>query len=47
MRKEMEAIAEPIKPAEAAAAASEFEDDNEDEPAEEQEPSILHVLNED
>jgi hypothetical protein len=47
MRKEMEAVAEPIKPAETAAAGSEFEDDDKDEPAEEQEPSILHVLNED
>jgi hypothetical protein len=47
MRKEMEAVAEPIKPAETAAAASEFEDDDEDEPVEEHEPSILHVLNED
>jgi hypothetical protein len=47
MQKEMEAVAEPIKPAEPAAVASEFEDDEEDEPAEEQEPSLLHVLNED
>jgi CHAT domain-containing protein len=47
MQKEMEAVAEPIKPAETAAAGSEFEDDDEDEPVEEQEPSILHVLNED
>jgi CHAT domain-containing protein len=47
MRKEMEAVAEPIKPAEPAVAGSKFEDDDEDEPAEEQEPSILHVLNED
>jgi hypothetical protein len=47
MRKEMEAVAEPIKPVETAAVASEFEDDNEDGLAEEQEPSILHVLNED
>jgi hypothetical protein len=45
MRKEMETVAEPIKPAEPVAEAqgSEFED----EPAEEQEPSILHVVNED
>jgi hypothetical protein len=43
----MEAVAEPIKPAETAAVAPEFEDGDEDEPAEEQEPSILHVLNED
>jgi leucyl-tRNA synthetase len=47
MRKEMEAVAEPIKPAEPAAVASEFEDDDEDDPVEEQEPSLLHVLNED
>jgi hypothetical protein len=47
MRKEMQTIAEPIKPAEPAVAGSEFEDDDEDEPAEEQEPSNLHVLNED
>jgi hypothetical protein len=47
MRKEMEAVVEPIKPAETAAEGSEFEDDDEDEPAEEQEPSILHVLNKD
>jgi hypothetical protein len=47
MRKEMEAVAEPIKPAEPAAVASVFEDDDEDDPAEEQEPSLLHVLNED
>jgi hypothetical protein len=48
MRKEIDAVAEPIKLAEPATAAqgSEFEDDDE-EPAEEQEPSILHVLNED
>jgi hypothetical protein len=46
MQKEMETVAEPLKPAEPAAAGSEFEDDDED-PAEEQEPSILHVLNED
>jgi hypothetical protein len=47
MQKEMEAVAEPIKPAEQAAVASEFEGDDEDDPAEEQEPSLLHVLNED
>jgi hypothetical protein len=47
MRMEMEAVAEPIKPAEPAAVASEFEDDDEDDPAEEQEASLLHVLNED
>jgi hypothetical protein len=46
MQKEMNVVAEPIKPAEPAAVASEFEDDDEDEPAEEQEPSLLHVLNE-
>jgi hypothetical protein len=47
MQKKMEAVVEPIKPTETAAAGSEFEDDDEEEPAEEQEPSILHVLNED
>jgi hypothetical protein len=47
MRKEMEAVAEPIQPAETATAGSEFKDDDEDEQAEEQEPSILHALNED
>jgi hypothetical protein len=47
MQKEMEAVAEPIQLAEPAAVALEFEDDDEDDPAEEQEPSILHVLNED
>jgi hypothetical protein len=47
MRKEIEAMAEPIESAEPAAVASEFEDDDEDDPAEEQEPSLLHVLNED
>jgi hypothetical protein len=49
MRKEMETVAEPINLAEPAAAAqgSEFEDDEDDEPVEEQEPSTLHVLNED
>jgi hypothetical protein len=47
MRTEMETVAEPIKPAEPAAVASEFEDDDEDDPAEEQEPSLLPVLNED
>jgi hypothetical protein len=48
MRKEMETVAEPVVPAEPAEAAqgSEFDDDDE-ETAEEQEPSILHVLNED
>jgi leucyl-tRNA synthetase len=46
MRKEMETVAEPIKPAEPVAVGLEFEDDDED-PVEEQEPSILHVLNED
>jgi hypothetical protein len=49
MRKEMETIAQPVKPTEPAVAAqgSEFEDDDDEETAEEQEPSILHVLNED
>jgi hypothetical protein len=49
MRKEMETVAEPVKPAEPAAATqgSKFEDDDEEETTEEQEPSILHVLNED
>jgi hypothetical protein len=49
MWKEMETVAEPIKPAEPAAEAqgSEFEEDDDEEPAEEQEPSILLVLNED
>jgi hypothetical protein len=47
MRKEMETVAEPIKPAEPAATGSEFEDDDDEDPAEAQEPSILHVLNED
>jgi hypothetical protein len=48
MRKEMETVAEPVVPAESAAAAegSDFDDDDE-ETAGEQEPSILHVLNED
>jgi hypothetical protein len=48
MRKEMETVVEPVAPAEPAEAAqgSEFEDDDE-ETAKEQEPSILHVLNED
>jgi hypothetical protein len=48
MRKEMETVAEPVEPAEPAVAApgSEFEDDDE-ETAEEQEPYIRHVLNED
>jgi hypothetical protein len=47
MRKEMETVAEPVEPAEPVAAAQglEFEDDDEEETAEE--PSILHVLNED
>jgi hypothetical protein len=49
MRKEIETVAEPIKPAEPAAVAqgSDFENDDDEDPAEEQEPSILHVLNED
>jgi hypothetical protein len=49
MQKEMETVAEPVIPAEPAAAAqgSKFEDDDDEESAEEQEPSILHVLNED
>jgi hypothetical protein len=47
MWKEMETVDEPIQPAEPAAAGSEFEDDDDEDPTEEQEPSILHVLNED
>jgi hypothetical protein len=49
MRKEMETVAEPVKPAEPAAAVqgSKFEDDGDEETEQEQEPSILHVLNED
>jgi hypothetical protein len=47
MRTEIEAVAKPIGTAGPAAVASEYEDDEEDDPAEEQEPSILHVLNED
>jgi hypothetical protein len=48
MQKEMETVAEPVAPAEPTEAVqgSEFEDDDE-ETAEEQEPSILQVLNED
>jgi hypothetical protein len=48
MWKEMETVAELVVPAEPAEAAqgSEFDDDDE-ETAGEQEPSILHVLNED
>jgi hypothetical protein len=48
MRKEMETVAEPVVPAEPVEAAqgSEFDDDDE-ETAEEQEPSLLNVLNED
>jgi hypothetical protein len=48
MWKEMETVAEPVVPAEPAEAAqgSEFDDDDE-KTAGEQEPSILHVLNED
>jgi hypothetical protein len=44
----METVAEPVVPAEPAGAAqgSEYDDDDE-ETAEEQEPSILNVLNED
>jgi hypothetical protein len=48
MPKEMETVAEPVVPAEPTGAAqgSEYDDDDE-ETAEEQEPSILNVLNED
>jgi hypothetical protein len=48
MRREMETVAELVVPAEPAEATqgSEFDDDDE-EMAEEQEHSILHVLNED
>jgi hypothetical protein len=48
IRKEMETVTEPVVPAEPTGVAqgSEFDDDDE-ETAEEQEPSILHVLNED
>jgi hypothetical protein len=48
MRREMETVAEPVVPVgpTGAAQGSEFDNDDE-ETAEEQEPSILHVLNED
>jgi hypothetical protein len=47
MRTEMEAVAEPVVPAEPTEAAKGPEDDDDEETADEQEPSILHVLNED
>jgi hypothetical protein len=48
MRKEMETVVEPVAPAEPAEAAQELEfDEDYEETTEEQEPSILHVLNED
>jgi DNA repair ATPase RecN len=47
MRTEMEAVVEPMVPAEPTGAAKGPEDDDDEETAEEQEPSILHVLNED
>jgi hypothetical protein len=48
MRTEMEAVAEPVVPAEPTGAAKGSEDDDDDEEtAEEQEPSILNFRNED
>jgi hypothetical protein len=47
MRKEMESVAEPVVPAEPAEAAQGSEFDDDEEIVGEQEPSILHVLNED
>jgi uncharacterized protein YecA (UPF0149 family) len=45
MQTEMEAVAEPVQPTEALAVAEDEDDD--EETADEQEPSILNVLNED
>jgi hypothetical protein len=47
MRTEMETVAEPVVPAEPTGAAQGSEYDDDEEIAEEQEPSILNVLNED
>jgi hypothetical protein len=47
MRTEMEAVAEPVVLVEPTEVARATEDDDNEETADEQEPSILHVLNED
>jgi hypothetical protein len=47
MQREMEGVAEPVVPAESTGAAQGSEFDDDEETAQEQEPSILHVLNED
>jgi hypothetical protein len=48
MRTELETVVEPVVPAKPTEAAKGFKyDDDDEETAEEQEPSILNVLNED
>jgi hypothetical protein len=43
----MEAVAEPVVPAKRTEAAKVTEEEDDEETASKQEPSILHVLNED
>jgi hypothetical protein len=43
----MEAVAEPVVPAQTTEAAEVAEEEDDEETADEQEPLILHVLNED
>jgi hypothetical protein len=47
MQTEMEAVTQPVVHAEPMGATKGPEEDNDEETADEQEPSILHVLNED
>jgi hypothetical protein len=43
----MEAVVEPVVPAQTTEAAETAEEEDDEETADKQEPSILHVLNED
>jgi hypothetical protein len=47
MKMEMEAVAKLVGPAKPTEAAEVIEEEDDEETADEQEPSILHVLNED
>jgi hypothetical protein len=47
MQTEMEAVVEPVVPAQPTEAVGAAEEDDDKETVDEQEPSILHVLNED
>jgi hypothetical protein len=47
MQTEMEAVAEPVVPTQSTEAAEAVEGDHDEETTDEQEPSILNILNED